>query len=71
MKKSVEKQRYFIVKWREPFGVGDDVTFKVLVIANSEEDAENKVRTTVNGVTGKLEITDCTPDDGIIFLGTE
>ena len=64
------KKRYFIVKWREPFGIVDDITFKVLVIANSKEEAEDKVRT-VKGVTEKLEVTEAKPSKGIIFLGTE
>lgn len=64
------KKRYFIVKWYEPYGIVDDMIFKVLVIAASEEEAKNKVRT-VKGVTGKLEIEECTPVDGIIFLGAE
>lgn len=64
------KKRYFIVKWREPFGIVDDITFKVLVIANSKEEAEDKVRT-VKGVTEKLEVTETKPSKGIIFLGTE
>ena len=64
------KKKYFIVTWREPYGVVDDITFKVLVIANSKEEAENKVRT-VKGAKGELEITKCKPVEGIIFLGTE
>lgn len=64
------KKKYFIVKWREPYGVVDDITYKVLVIADSKEDAENKVRT-VKGVTEELEIEKCKPVEGIIFLGTD
>ena len=64
------KNRYFIVKWYEPYGIVDDMIFKVLVIAASEEEAKSKVRT-VKGVTGELETEECTPVDGIIFLGAE
>lgn len=64
-------QKIFLVKWSELFGMVDSITFKVLVIADSKEDAEKQVRTVVNGVAEKLEITECTPVDGIIFLGTE
>lgn len=64
------KKRYFIVKWREPYGIVDDMTFKVLVIANSQEEAENKVRT-VKGVKGTLYTEECIPINEIIFLGAE
>lgn len=64
------KKRYFIVKWYEPYGIVDDMIFKVLVIANSQEEAENKVRT-VKKVKGTLYTEECMPIDGIIFLGAE
>lgn len=62
-------KKVFVVKWWELYGVVDSVEYKFLVIANSEEEAESKVRE-AKGVTEKLEIIECKEEDGIIFLGT-
>ena len=62
-------KKVFVVKWCELYGVVDSVEYKFLVIANSEEEAESKVRE-AKGVTEKLEIIECKEVNGIIFLGT-
>ena len=62
------KKKYFIVKNYEPYGIVDDIIYTFLVIADSEKEAEEKFRK-VKKVTGELQISECTPTNGIIFLG--
>lgn len=62
-------KKVFVVKWCELYGVVDSVEYKFLVIADSKEEAESKVRE-AKGVTEKLEIIEYKEEDGIIFLGT-
>ena len=64
------QERFFIVKWSELEGMVDSIQFKYMVIAKAREDAEEKIRR-VKGITHELEVVECTPKDGIIYLSAE
>ena len=62
------QEKFFHVKWRGPVVGIDTVYFSFIVIANSKEDAEEKIRR-AKKITNELEIVECIPKDGIIYLG--
>ena len=64
------QEKFFIVKWSEIVGMVDSIHFKCLVIAKTKEDAEEKIRR-VKGITQELEVVECNPKDGLIYLGAE
>ena len=60
----------FKATWSEPLDMLDDITYEYLVIADSLEEAEMKIKKKKN-VSQNLKITEYEHEDGIIFIGAK
>lgn len=57
----------FLATWTEYCDLFEEVTYTYLVIANTKEEATEKIRA-AKAVSDNLKITECDQKDGIVYV---